>query len=127
MSHIVQVAVEVRDRESLAAACRRLNLKQPENRSVRFFDAGVVTGEVVELPNWTYPVVFDLAGGVRFDNYEGRWGERAELDKLLQAYAVCKTTSEARRAGHSVRETPLPGGRIKLSVTPLPAQQAVSA
>ena len=64
---------------------------------------------------------------MRLDNYEGRWGEQRELDRLLQAYAVCKTTTEARRAGHSVRETELPDGRIKLTLQPLQSRQAVAA
>ena len=81
----------------------------------------------MQLPQWRYPVVFDLEGGVKFDDFEGRWGERRHLDSLLQAYAVSKATIEARRAGHAVRETELPGGRIKLVLTPLQTQQAVSA
>ena len=127
MSHLVNVAVEVRDRDALLAACRRLQLPEPEHRTVRFYDDSTVTGEAVQLPQWRYPVVFDLEGGVKFDDFEGRWGERRHLDSLLQAYAVSKATIEARRAGHAVRETELPGGRIKLVLTPLQTQQAVSA
>lgn len=127
MSHIVTVAAEVRDREALAAACRRLRLKEPENRVSRFFDGSLVKGEAVELPGWSYPAVFDLQGGVRFDNYEGRWGERRHLDGLLQAYAVEKTRIEARRSGHAVREEQLSGGRIRLTLTAPAVAQAVSA
>ena len=50
MSHIVEVRTEVRDREALSAACRRLELKEPENRVVRFFSGELVAGEAVELP-----------------------------------------------------------------------------
>ena len=127
MSHLVTVAVEVRDRDALLAACRRLRLSEPEHRTVRFYDGSTVAGEAVRLPDWRYPVVFDLEGGVRYDDFEGRWGERSHLDALLQQYAVAKATIEARRAGHTVRETELPSGRIKLTVTPLQTQQAVSA
>ena len=127
MSHLVTVAVEVRDRDALVAACRRLQLPEPEHRTVRFYDGNTFTGDAVQLPDWRYPVVFDLDGGAKFDDFEGRWGERRHLDALLQSYAVCKATIEARRAGHTVRETQLPGGRIKLVVTPLQTRQAVSA
>ena len=127
MSHLVTVAVEVRDQHALTAACRRLQLPEPEDRTVRFYDGSTVTGQAVQLPDWQFPVVFDMAGGVKFDDFEGRWGERRHLDGLLQSYAVCKATIEARRAGHTVRETQLPGGRIQLTVTPLQSQQAVSA
>ena len=127
MSHLVTVAVEVRDRDALLAACRRLQLPEPEHRTVRFYDGSSVTGEAVQLPDWRYPVVFDLEGGVKFDDFGGRWGQRRHLEALLQSYAVEKTRIEARRAGHAIRETELPGGRIKLTLTPLQTQQAVSA
>ena len=127
MSHLVTVAVEVRDRDALVSACRRLRLPEPEHRPVRFYDGSSVAGEAVQLPQWRYPVVFDLEGGVKFDDFEGRWGAWRHLDALLQQYAVAKATIEARRAGHTVRETELPGGRIKLTLTPLQTQQAVSA
>ena len=127
MSHLVTVAVEVRDRDALVSACRRLRLPEPEYRTVRFYDGSVAVGEAIRLPGWRYDAVFDLVGGVKFDDFEGRWGERRHFDALLQQYAVAKATIEARRAGHSVRETQLPGGRIKLVVTPLQTQQAVSA
>ena len=126
MSHLVTVAVEVRDREALAAACRRLQLHQPEHRTVRFYDGSEVVGEAVQLPDWKYPAVFDLAGGVKYDDFEGAWGERRHLNTLLQGYAVEKTRIEARRAGHSIRETTLSDGRIRLTVMPL-QQQAVTA
>ena len=127
MSHLVTVAVEVRDRDALAAACCRLQLPEPEHRTVRFYDGSSIAGEAVPLPQWRYPVVFDLEGGVKFDDYGGTWGERRYLDALLQQYAVAKATIEARRAGHAVRETELPGGRIQLTLTPLRSQQAVTA
>ena len=127
MSHLVEIRVEVRDRDALAAACRRLQLPEPEHQKVRFYDGSSVAGEAVQLPSWRFPVVFDLEGGVKFDDFGGRWGTRRHLDALLQQYAVAKATIEARRAGHTVRETELPGGRIKLTVTPLQPQQAVSA
>ena len=127
MSHLIEIRVEVRDRDALAAACWRLQLPQPEHRTVSFYDGSSVTGEAVQLPDWRYPVVFDLEGGVKYDDFAGRWGQLQHLDALLQQYAVAKATIEARRAGHTVRETKLPGGRIKLTLTPLQTQQAVSA
>ena len=71
----------------------------------------------MQLPGWTYPVVFDAATGeARYDNFEGSWGDQAELDRLLQAYAVAKVRIEARRSGHSVTEQPLPDGSLKLVI-----------
>ena len=116
MSHIVSIATRVRDAEALAAACRRLGLPPPAHGTAALF-AGEATGQVVRLPGWTYPLVLDLASGqARYDNYGGRWGEQAHLDRLLQAYAVERTRLEARRAGHTLLEQALPDGSVKLTL-----------
>ena len=71
----------------------------------------------MQLPGWQYPAVCNLSTGkVEFDNYGGRWGDRAELDRFFQAYAVEKAKIEARRKGHSVSEQSLANGSIKLTV-----------
>ena len=116
MSHIVQIESQVRDLQALCAACRRLGLDAPVHETVQLF-SGEVTGHCVRLPQWRYPVVCHLASGqVRFDNYNGRWGASAELDRLVQAYAVEKTLLEARKQGHAVTEQLLRDGHIKLTI-----------
>lgn len=116
MSHIVQIESQVRDLQALGAACRRLGLDAPVHETVQLF-SGEVTGHCVRLPQWRYPVVCHLASGqVRFDNYNGRWGSSAELDRLVQAYAVEKTLLEARKHGHAVTEQLLRDGHIKLTI-----------
>ncbi|MGB7160769.1 MAG: hypothetical protein WBD40_22080 [Tepidisphaeraceae bacterium] len=116
MSHIVSIATRVRDPVALTAACRRLGLVEPIVGTVMLF-AAEASGCIVQLPGWTYPVVIDTASGeVRYDNYGGAWGDQAHLDRLLQAYAAEKAKLEARRAGHSVIEQPLPDGSIKLTI-----------
>lgn len=72
---------------------------------------------LIGLPAWQYPVVIDTASGeVRYDNFEGRWGEQRHLDALLQMYAVEKAKIEARRKGHVCREQQLADGSVKLTV-----------
>ena len=116
MSHIVSIATRVRDPVALAAACRRLDLAQPTAGTAKLFSAQA-TGQIVRLPGWAYPVVFDTAtGAVRYDNYNGAWGEQRQLERLLQAYAAEKAKLEARRAGHGVTEQSLPDGSIKLTI-----------
>ncbi len=116
MSHIVTIKTEIRDPVALAAACGRLDLEQPVEGEARLF-SGSATGLIVKLPGWRYPVVVDtVARQVRYDNYEGRWGQQSELDRLLQAYAVEKGKLEARRAGHTVTEQSLADGSIKLTI-----------
>ena len=79
--------------------------------------SGEVNGLAVQLPDWRYPVVCETTSGqVKFDNYNGRWGDQQELDRFLQVYTVEKTKLEARRKGHSVTEQPLQDGSIKLTI-----------
>ena len=116
MSHVVTIQTQIRDAAALAAACRRLGLPQPVHDTVQLYSSPA-TGLVVRLPDWRYPVVVDIAKGeMHMDNFEGRWGEQSQLDKLMQAYATEKTKIEARKAGHSVTEQALPDGSIKLTI-----------
>jgi hypothetical protein len=116
VSHIVQIQAEVRDPEAVRAACRRLGLDEPEHGTVRLF-GGEATGLLVRLPGWSYHVAVDTeTGQVRYDNYEGQWGEQEHLDRFMQAYAIEKAKIEARRRGHSVHEQPLADGSVKLVI-----------
>jgi hypothetical protein len=73
VSHIVTIQSQVRDAAAVAAACQRLGLALPTERTVRLFSASV-TGLAIELPGWNYPVVCDLASGsLKYDNYGGAW------------------------------------------------------
>ena len=116
MSHLVEIKTEVRDEAAVKAACVRLQIPTPESKTVRLFNA-TATGLCVQLPGWNYPVVCDLqSGAVQFDNFGGNWGEQARLNAFLQAYAVEKAKIEARKKGHSVSETRLQDGSIRVTV-----------
>ena len=116
MSHIVAIKTQVRDPVAIQAACRRLNLPEPANKTVKLF-SDTVTGLAVQLPGWSYPVVCDVASGeLKYDNFQGYWGAAVELDKFLQAYAVEKAKIESRLQGHTVTEQQLQDGSIKLVV-----------
>ena len=116
MSHIVSIKTEVRDAAGVAAACRRLGLPPPEDRTVTLF-SGQATGLAVQLPGWHYPVVCHLASGkLQFDNYNGAWGNPRELDRFLRGYACEKAKLAAHRQGYAVCEQSLPDGSIKLTI-----------
>ncbi len=116
MSHIVEIKTEVRDEAAVKAACVHLQLAAPEHKTVRLFSA-TATGLCVQLAGWRYPVVADLkTGQLQYDNYNGHWGPQAELHKFLQRYAVEKAKVEARKKGHSVSETRLSDGSIRVTV-----------
>jgi hypothetical protein len=116
MSHIVTLQTRVHDPAAVAAACQRLNLANPQHGTARLF-GGEAEGLLVQLPGWQYPVVIDtLSGVVRFDNFEGRWGEQRHLDRFRQIYAVEKAKLEARKKGYAISEQALLDGSIKLQI-----------
>ncbi|MCC9607701.1 DUF1257 domain-containing protein [Blastopirellula sp. JC732] len=116
MSHIVHIHTEVRDVEAIRLATHRLKLPEPIFGEVRLYSA-TKTGWAVQLPDWRYPVVADVTTGrIEFDNFQGRLGKQAELDRFLQGYAVEKAKLEARKAGHAVHEQLLADGGIKLTI-----------
>ena len=117
MSHIVQIKTEVRDEAAVQSACKRLHLPKPTRGTFELYNS-TESGLGIELPHWKYPVVADTESGqLRYDNYEGRWGDQEFLDQFLQGYAVEKAKIEARRRGHSVAEQKLDDGSVKLTVS----------
>ncbi len=116
MSHIVTVQTQLRDPAALTAACTRLGLPVPVQGTARLY-SGTATGLLVHLPGWRYPVVVDTASGtLSYDNYGEVWGEKAQLDRLTQMYAVEKAKIEARRRGMQFTEQALQDGSIRLQI-----------
>ena len=117
MSHVVTITTQIRDPVALSAACRRLQLPAPIGGRHKLF-ADEVDGLAVTLRDWRFPVVCrPAAGELRYDNFQGRWGEQVRLDELLQAYAIEKATLEARRQGRTVVERALADGAVQLTIT----------
>jgi hypothetical protein len=116
MSHIVTVQTKVHDPAAVRAACQRLDLPEAAEGTANLY-SGEATGLIVQLPGWQYPVVIDaLTGTLRYDNFEGHWGDQAQLDRFLQAYAVEKAKLEARKKGYTMAEQALEDGSIKLQI-----------
>jgi hypothetical protein len=116
VSHTVSIQAEVRDVAAIRAACQRLNLSEPEDGTFKLF-GGEAKGVAVRLPEWTYPVVANVATGeLKYDNFAGHWGDPKELDRFVQAYAVEKAKLESRRKGYSASEQVLADGSIKLVI-----------
>lgn len=116
MSHLVRIQTKVREPLAVEAACRRLKLPAPLHRTVRLFSTEA-TGLAVELPEWRYPVVCQTANAeLLYDNFGGRWGDLAELNRFLQAYAVEMVKLQARRQGQTAIEQPLKDGSIRVQI-----------
>lgn len=116
MSHLVTIQTKVRDLSAISAACTRLNLPAPVQGTAKLF-SGECAGLLVQLPGWQYPAVIDAqTGEVKFDNFEGHWGEQKHLDRFLQMYAVERAKLEARKKGYAISEQALNDGSIKLQI-----------
>jgi hypothetical protein len=116
MSHIVTIRTKVHDLAAVAAACDRLHWPVPQQGTAQLY-IGEAAGLLLHLPGWVYPAVIDTTTGeVRFDNFEGRWGESTHLDHFLQLYAVEKAKLEARKKGYAVTEQQLQNGSIRLQI-----------
>jgi len=116
MSHVVTITTKVKDIQAIRAACLRLNLAEPVHGVTKLFTTDV-TGWVVQLPNWHFPIVINTeTGDIQFDNYNGRWGKQEYLDRFMQAYAVEMTRQQARRKHYSVTEQTLKDGSIRLQI-----------
>ena len=116
LSHIVTIKTEVRDQAAVAAACRRLALPEPVQGTAEIY-SGNVTGLIVHLPDWLYPVVIDTATGqARYDNYEGCWGDERHLHRFLQAYVVERSRIEARKKSYLTTEQSLADGSILVEI-----------
>ncbi len=116
MSHIVTIETRIHDVNAVTSACQRLNLPAPVQGTTHLF-SGEASGLLVQLPGWMYPIVIDtLTGVVRYDNYNGHWGEQNQLDRFLQLYAVEKCRIEARNKGYNVVEQTQQDGSILLKI-----------
>jgi hypothetical protein len=116
MSHVVTIQTRVHDPAAVAAACQRLNLPAPVQGRARLY-SGEVTGLIVQLPDWTYPLAIDTESGtMQFDNFGGTWGAQEHLDRFLQSYALEKVKLEARKKGFAVSEQALQDGSVRVQI-----------
>lgn len=105
MSHTMNIEIEMRDIDALAAACERIGIEMLPYGEHKLFSSSRETGIGIMLSGWSYPVVVKDNGMVAFDNFKGRWGDEAKLNELKAYYGLEKAKIEARRAGHSVYES----------------------
>jgi hypothetical protein len=87
MSHTVKVNIELNNREALLAAVQRLNWRVLGEGSYELFSSSE-SGLGIQIPGWRYPIVIKDNGTVAFDDYNGCWGNRADIEKLRAEYAI---------------------------------------
>jgi hypothetical protein len=116
MSHIASIDIELKDIEALKEACKRLNIKFENVENYKFYDGTRKSGLAIHLPNSKYPMVLDNNGKAYFDNYNGRWGDLAELDKVKDHYGLELTKRQAKVKGYTFYERKTQDGKIQLVV-----------
>ena len=115
MSHTIKLEVEIKNRQALIAACQRLGYRIGTEGTHALY-ASKEEGLAVYLPEWRYPVVIRADGTIAFDDYKGKWGDIAHLNKLRQIYAAEVTKSEFLIQGFSVYEQINQDGSLTLTV-----------
>jgi hypothetical protein len=104
MSHVVKVKTNLTNIDAIKTACERLGLSYEINQTASFYSGSSATGTAVQLPGWNYPVVVAADGECHYDNYNGRWGNIAELNKLRQTYARCTLETILSLSGMAIAE-----------------------
>jgi hypothetical protein len=91
MSHTVTVAIEFRDPEALGRAVVALGGTVLGKGRHRLFAGAAEDGFGFRLSNWNYPLVLTASGHLKYDDYNGTWGNVADLKQLEAEYAIQKT------------------------------------
>ena len=97
-SHTVRVKVEYTDPGALERAVQALGGKWLGSGSHRLFE-GMVTGHGFKLDQWNYPIVLQPNGELAFDDFNGRWGNPADLERLKGEYALAVAEQAAQTQG----------------------------
>lgn len=98
MSHTSQIAADYSHPEALAAAVAKLGGRViGEGRHKLFSSAHDGLG--IRLNNWAYPLIVQADGTLAYDDYGGKWGNLADLDRLHEEYSWALTEIAAQRLG----------------------------
>lgn len=108
MSHTVKVKVAFKDGDALGRAAIALGGTCLGQGQHQLFSS-TETGVGIQLPGWRFPLVARADGTLAFDDFNGSWGNRADLDKLKQRYAIECARLAAESQGWMCQET---GGEL---------------
>ncbi|MBI3832184.1 MAG: hypothetical protein HY291_21865 [Planctomycetes bacterium] len=115
MSHIATVQVRLRDLPILAEVCGHLGVPCDLGaREVKLYSGRVQAAASFQLKDWRYPVAVLADGTVQFDNFNGAWGTRAALDRVLRTYSERVAVRQAQRMGMAVRREEREDGSVVL-------------
>lgn len=119
MSHTTTIDLQFKHEAAILAAARELNLPVPVRGTASLYQSHSknLSGLIVRLPGWKFPVIIDTATGTaQFDNYNGMWGSNAELNKFKQLYGVHAAQNLLRQQGKTFTRKTLTNGSIQLTI-----------
>ena len=116
MSHVVTIDVKLTDKQAIKAACKNLSWQFKEQSTARFYDGSVMSGTVVHVPDWKYPVVITEDGTIKSDTYNDKWGRLEDLDRLKQGYSAEQTKATFAKQGLYASEQLNQDGSLTLTV-----------
>lgn len=118
MSHVTTVQTEIKDKTALMMACKQLGLQfRTGKHTVKSYSGSVECNFSFNLPGWRYPVAMLDDGTLKFDTFNGHWGDSKELDKLKQTYGVEVATKKAKSMGYLVQKKVKQDGTIQLTLS----------
>lgn len=116
MSHVAQLDIKCTNVEAMKAACTRAGALFLGKGLERFYDESEYGGYLIQLPGWEYNLVIQADGSLAYDNYEGQWGDIAQLNQFKQLYAIEAAKQAAQQNQYYFQEEQLPTGVLKLTI-----------
>lgn len=102
MSQTVTVQVQITNEAAIREAAQKLQCQYLGHGAHQLYD-GVYNGIGVKHPQWSYPWVLE-AEKAHFDDFNGRWGDRAQWDAFRQRYEAEVVRLVAEAAGYMYEE-----------------------
>ena len=104
MSHTAQIAADYSQPDALAAAVKKLGGHMGGHGTHCLF-ASRETGVAIILPGWRYPIVVRANQTLAYDDFNGAWGNVADLDRLHEEYSWALTEIAAKNLGWQTERT----------------------
>jgi len=108
----VSVSVEFRRIDALTAAVETLGGRvlgfgdwELYERSAETRTRKTYNGLAFSLPGWQFPLVCSADGKLSFDDFEGRWGNPADVETLRAEYALTAAELAAASVGWPAERT----------------------
>lgn len=98
MSHTVKVKVQLRNKIALGSSVVELQGNVLGDGTHRLYQ-GAEVGFGFTLPKWHFPLVLKEGGELAYDDYNGVWGNPADITRLTELYALIVAKQAAAAQG----------------------------